>query len=102
MKMEMEVKPYDLNDFYNEVATKLGCTDTSKANYNCTKLNISSEIQQGFYDYYKSINPNLSEKEITMGVTLILLDKGPKVDKALKPNEIEVFDGFIFQKKGDE
>lgn len=37
-----------------------------------------------------------------MGVTLILLDKDPKVDEALKPNEIEVFDGFVFQKKGDE
>ncbi len=102
MKIKMEVKPYDLNDFYNEVATKLGCTDTSKANYNCTKLNISSEIQQGFYDYYKSINPNLNEEEITMDVTVLLAIKGPKVDKALKPNEIEVFDGFIFQKKGDE
>lgn len=102
MKMEMEVKPYDLIDFYNEVATKLGCTDTSKANYNCTKLNISSEIQQGFYDYYKSINPNLNEEEITMDVTVLLAIKGPKVDKALKPNEIEVFDGFVFQKKGDE
>lgn len=84
----MEVKPYDLIDFYNEVATKLGCTDTNKTNYNCTKINVSSAIQQGFY---KSINPNLSEREITMGVTLILLDKGPKVDETLKANETALF-----------
>lgn len=37
-----------------------------------------------------------------MDVTVLLAIKGPKVDKALKPNEIEVFDGFVFQKKGDE
>ena len=95
MKITMEVKPYDIIEFYNEVAKKLGCTDISKANYNCTKINVSRAIQQGFYDYYKSINPNVSEREITMGVTLILLDKGPKEDTTLKDNEVEVFDGFL-------
>ena len=96
MKITMPKANYDLVEFYDTVATMLGCTDTSKANYNCTKINVSSSIQQGFFDYYKELNSHMPAREIDMAVAMMLLGSGPKEDVTLKANEVEVFDGFLY------
>lgn len=96
MKLTIPIKPYDLIEFYNTVATEMGYTDTSELHYDCTKINIAENIQNGFYEYYKvNANPFTSENDILMGITMLLACSGPKVDTNLKANEVEVFDGFI-------
>ena len=70
-----------------------------KIKYNCTKINVAENIQDDFYEYYaekiKEEQPTLSENDIKTGITMLLVMSGPKVDNALKANEVEVFDGFI-------
>lgn len=95
MKLTMPKANYDLIEFYDTVAAMLGCTDVSKANYNCTKINVAPNIQQGFFDYYKELNSHMSAREVNMVVAMMLLGRGPKEDTALKANEVEVFDGFL-------
>lgn len=99
MKLTIPSKNYDLIAFYNVVATEMGYTDTSELHYDCTKINISENIQNGFYEYYKAnakkINPFVNEDDVMISTTMILACSGPKVDSGLKVNEVEIFDGFI-------
>lgn len=96
MKIKIPNKNYELIEFYKTVATEIGYTDTSELYYDCTKIKIAENIQNGFYEYYKvNANPFASENDILMGITMLLACSGPKVDSNLKANEVEVFDGFI-------
>lgn len=89
----------DLMEFYNAVATEMGYADTSNLKYDCTKIDIAENIQDSLYEYYtttaKETSPTPSENDIKVGITMLLAMSGPKVDKTLKVNEVEVFDGFI-------
>lgn len=87
MKVKVPEKDYGLVEFYDAVATEMGYVDTSELNYNCTRVNVAKNIQDGFYRNYNA------ESEI---ITMLLAINGPKVDEDLEPNEVEVFDGFIF------
>ena len=51
----------NLIEFYDAVATEMGYTDTSDLHYDCRKVNIAKNIQDGFYEYYNSLDD--SEKE---------------------------------------
>lgn len=88
-----------LPEFYDAVATEMGYADTSELKYDCTKINIAENIQDGFYEHYlafireKDIYSH--ENEARADITLVLAMSGPKVDTNLKANEVEVFDGFI-------
>ena len=90
---------YGLVEFYDAVAKEMGYTDTSELNYDCRKINIAKNIQDGFYEYYKQKakeeNHNINENDIKVSITMLLAISGPKVDFNLKANEIEIFDGFI-------
>lgn len=106
MKLTLNKAAYGLPDFYDAVARKMGYNATDNLNYDCREITIAKDIQDGFYEYYtdylSETNPSLSEREIKVSVTMLLLMSGPKVDEALKGNEVEVFDGFICnQRKGN-
>jgi hypothetical protein len=92
-------KPCSLIDLYEAAAKEMGCTDTSEIKYDCTKINVAENIQDGFYEHYLALikeNDIYShENEARADVTLVLAMSGPKVDKSLKANEVEIFDGFI-------
>ena len=85
--------------FYDAVATEMGYTNTSELRYDCTKINIAANIQDGFYTYYaekaRETTPDISDNDIQIGITMLLVMSGPNVDKSLKANEVEIFDGFI-------
>ena len=100
MKMLISIEPAcSLLDFYDAVAKGTGRFNTSKLQYDCTKINIANNIQDDFYKYYTTLaretNPELSENDIRASITILLAISGPKVDKTLKANEVEIFDGFI-------
>ena len=73
--------------------------DTSGLKYDCTRITIAKNIQDGFYEYYAEIareaNPDVTAQEMSIATTMLLTMKGPKVDESLNANEVEVFDGFI-------
>ena len=95
MKVIVPERNYSITGLYDMVATIMGYRDVSTLHYDCREINVASNIQEGFFDYYKEQNPELSETELKMGVSMILLNYGPKTNEALKDYEVEVLDGFI-------
>lgn len=96
MKITLPKANYSLPDFYDAVAREMGYNATDNLHYDCTKVNVSREMQDSFYDYYTALaRENLPEREIRTNITMLLLMSGPKVDDSFKGNEVEVFDGFI-------
>lgn len=99
MKIKIKNMLYSLPEFYDAVATEMGYDNTSDLHYDCRNINIAANIQDNFYEYYagqaRETSPVLSENDIRVGTTMLLVMSGPKVDDALNPNEVEIFDGFI-------
>lgn len=99
MKIKIKNILYSLPEFYEAVATEMGCADVDNLKYDCRNINIAANIQDNFYEYYagkaKETSPAPSENDIRVGTTMLLVMSGPKVDDALNPNEVEIFDGFI-------
>lgn len=95
MKIMISNTPCSLTEFYDAVATEMGYTDTSELHYDCREINIAANIQDAFYAYYRETNPGIPANEVNVQVTMLLACSGPKVDSALKANEVEIFDGFI-------
>ena len=98
MKLTVANKNYGLVEFYDEVATQLGY-DKDKVEYDCTKICVAQNIQDNFFAHYREENPELSESDLNMSVGMMLVCSGPKVDKNLKDNEVEVSVGFIINKE---
>lgn len=83
-------KGVGLGEFYKNVATLLGHTETETTMYDCREINVANNIQEAWFEYYRTEH-NAEDYEIAM----ILLCNGAKVDENLADNEVEVFDGFI-------
>lgn len=92
-------KPCGIAELYEAAAKEMGYTDTNGIKFDCTKINVAENIQDGFYEYYLALikeNDIYShENEARADITLLLVMSGPKVDNTLKANEAEIFDGFI-------
>ena len=99
MKFLISSPPCGIATLFDIVARKMGIQPTINTQYDCRKINVAPNIQDGFYEFYSSnakvINPSTSETDIRAGVTMLLAVSGPKVDATLKANEVEIFDGFI-------
>lgn len=99
MKIKVQSKNYSIIELYETVAKEMGYTNTREIQFDCRKINVSKNIQDGFYTYYIELasitDPNTSETEIRVEITMLLAMGGPKVDESLADNEVEVFDGFI-------
>ena len=99
MKFTVPHKDYSIIELYEAAAKEMGHTNTKEIQFDCRKINVAKNIQDGFYAYHtelcKEIEPHMSEKEIQAQITVILAIGGPKVDESLADNEVEIFDGFI-------
>ena len=99
MKMTMENKPYGIVSLFDAVAMEMGYPIPDKLKYDCRNINVAKNIQDGFYEYYTALakdeDPNASETDITISITMTLAMCGPKVDENLADNKVEVFEGFI-------
>ena len=99
MKFIIPEGKYSLVELYETIAKEMGHADTAELHYDCRKVNIAFNIQENLYDYYynnaKETDETLSDNDIKIGTTMLLLLSGPKVDDALKANEVEIFEGFI-------
>lgn len=99
MKITMENKPYSIVSLFDAVAMEMGYLTTGKLKYDCRNINVASNVQDSFYDYYTALameeDPNASETDIRISITMLLAIAGPKVDASLEDNEVEVFEGFV-------
>jgi hypothetical protein len=99
MKLTIAEGKYNLVELYDAIASQMGYADTSELHYDCRKVNIAFNIQENMYDYYyehaRETDKTLSDNDIKIGTTMLLIMSGPKVDNDLKANEVEIFEGFI-------
>ena len=97
MKIKIPKKNYDLIDLYDTISTTMGYRNRNELEYDCRKVNIAKNIQDGIYDKFLELGreQKLSDQDVRVGVTMLLAVSGPKVDENLADDEVEVFDGFI-------
>lgn len=103
MKLLISETKCSLTEFYDKAAREIGFISVDNLVYDCRHINISKEIQDNFFEYYKELakekDPYISDNDIQISTTMLLAMAGPKVDVNLKENEIEVFDDFITQRE---
>ena len=97
MKIKIPSKNYEIVELYDTIATEMGFVTVQNLEYDCRKVNVAKNIQDGIYKKYTELGreQNLSEDDVRIGITMLLACSGPKVDETLVDNEVEVFDGFI-------
>lgn len=87
-------KDYGVIELYKEVAELMG-VDPEDFNFDCRNINVAPNIQDGFFAHYREENSDMPEDNFKIGMAMLLLHYGPKVDETLADDEVEVFDGFI-------
>jgi hypothetical protein len=97
MKLKVPSKNYGITELYDTIATEMGFVAVQNLEYDCRKVNIAKNIQDGIYEKYAELGKEqkISEQDVRIGITMLLACSGPKVDENLADNEVEVFDGFI-------
>ena len=97
MKLKVPNKNYSVVELYDAIATEMGYKNVGELEYDCCKVNIAKNIQDGIYERYLELGreQKVSESDVRVGVTMLLACSGPKVDNNLADGEVEVFDGFI-------
>jgi hypothetical protein len=96
MKIKVEKERCSIVELYEATAKEMGYANPKELKFDCRKINVAPNIQDGFYAHYtESADPDISENDLQMAITMTLAISGPKVDENLADNEVEVFDGFI-------
>lgn len=97
MKLKIPHRNYEIVELYDAIATEMGFANTEELEYDCRKVNIAKNIQDGIYEKYMKLakEQKLPESDVRTSITMLLAISGPKVDEKLADNEVEVFDGFI-------
>ena len=81
-----------IQGFYDNVAIALG-KDSSNLVYECTKINVSTRVQELIFAFYESA----WAQNFEMGMWWCCF--GPKVDENLEAFEVEIFDGFCAEEE---
>lgn len=97
MKVKIPNKHYGIVELFDAVATEMGFVSVQNLEYDCRKVNVAKNIQDGIYEKYLELGreQNIDDDDIRVSITMLLACSGPKVDETLAENEVEVFDGFI-------
>lgn len=97
IKLKVPHENYTIIGLFDAIATEMGYVAVQNLEYDCCKVNVAQNIQDGIYEKYIALGKEekISEYDVRMGITMLLACSGPKVDNALADNEVEVFEGFI-------
>ena len=97
IKLKVPHENYTIIGLFDAIATEMGYVAVQNLEYDCCKVNVAQNIQDGIYEKYIALGKEekISEYDVRMGITMLLACSGPKVDTALSDNEVEVFEGFI-------
>lgn len=89
LKMTEEECKVSVVTFFDNVARGLGLEPDEVQSYDCTKIEISSDIQSAIFDYYKQdgYEPD--------SLGRIWVCYGPKVNDTLEERTVVVQKGFI-------
>ncbi len=103
MKVLIEATLNDLKNgmakAYENFAKKGGLNVTDKSTFRCTRIEVSKEIDDYFWKYYKDKakenNPNLDDDEIKTSIAFLMLQNGAKRNEELKPWQVAMEDDFV-------
>ena len=97
IKLTIPNENYTIIGLFDAIATEMGYVAVQNLEYDCCKVNVAQNIQDGIYEKYIALgkDENISEHDVRMGITMLLACSGPKVDEALADDEVEVFEGFL-------
>ncbi len=101
--MIIEVKLDDLKEgmakAYENFAKRAGFKVTEETRFDCRYIEVSKEIDEYFWKYYKEQayeeNPNADEKEVRMTIAMLMLQYGAKRNEELKPWTIKIEEGYV-------
>ena len=85
-----------LTPFYETVASVAGYEVKQEDMFDCTKVNVSTKVQENIIAAYQEKDTSLEKSSVIS----VLLMAGPKVDAGLPDNTVEIFDGYICKKEG--
>ena len=88
------IESMDMYAFYRETADVLGMVVTEEDSFDCTKICISETILRKWEKQFAEKYDKGNLPELMRYLCLV----GPKADKKLGPDEVEVGKGFL--KKG--
>lgn len=86
-----------LEDFYRCVAKEAGYPETEDTLYDCTKILVSSDVQDAIICAYQKIYPEAPLETIIMRLAI----SGPKKCADLGPREVALQLGFANNKHKD-
>ena len=103
--MKIEATLYDVKDgmakAYERWAERTGYNITDKTMFACTKIEISKEVDDYFWKYYKDKarkdNPLISDDEIKTSIAMIMLNYGAKRNENLGSWEVDIQEGFAYE-----
>ena len=90
VKMGMEQTYCGIGELYDRIAMVLGYEDVSNLRYDCTKIDVATNIYDNimaYYDYEKDV-PDYER-------AMIWCCYGPKAIKELSDDTVRIEDGFI-------
>lgn len=89
MKLNVNIEPMGIQQFYDCVAMEMGYTNIANLQYDCRKIKCSEKIQSLIFEHYN----NEGVDKVTSGMYWACF--GPKADENWHNFEVEVEDGFI-------
>ena len=90
MRVNVYVKSTNIPKLYDCIAIAMGYNLNQVQSYDCKKVEVSSNIVHAVMDWYKS---NYADYKVSFGMEWVCF--GPKENKELPDNTVEVHDGFI-------
>ena len=103
MKIKIIAKLSDLKDgmakAFENFAIRGGFKVTEKSMFRCTKLEVSKEIDEYFWKYYRDQieekYPNMNDEDIKREIAMLMLMNGAKRNEELDKWEVVMEDDFV-------
>lgn len=96
-ELQVPIPPMGIVKFYDAVALELGYKNTDNLNYDCTKILVSSKIQEVILNYYKDVE--CQDADYT---GMIWVAYGPKAIAEWDGYKVQVEDGFIKEANNEQ
>lgn len=91
VKLGMEESFGGIVNLYDKVAEVLGYEDTTNLNYDCTKIDVATNIMENIEAFYKE----RVDGDYVLAFGMDWVCYGPKQNKDLADDEVMIEDGFI-------
>lgn len=92
-----------LSKAYENFARKAGFEVDDNTMFDCTKIDVSKEVDDYFWDYYTKLGKEkgLSDGDINMAISMMMLNNGAKRKDDLESWTVVLDEDFVYQKESE-